>query len=451
MSAKSRRSLSLRTLKKQCKEVALKEQERALILSSPSPEATLASAILCRSLQRVQKLYHVSFCDVVVDTSSIATLRNTYPNHQMFIVGSLVYGKKKLSKKGGHPLLIGSETTSSSDVPCIGDFSSVSPSAYTYSREHLSANDLELQTAAAGVLIEDNPKEHRSKASIETVELAEEKGLLSGRKGAKLFGASFLPLNEILQYSIHPYLQGISGNSQSCEKILDDADIPLTKRGSSLTELSKEESKRLNEQLVQNDLRFNNPTIHSAFGEDYVFPHESESSPLRFLSAMRSLGDTAWARHELGFSTGVWIGDRSRMMEDLVLNHKTHCEAVISGMKRVKDILEIVESDNTLYLTHESPLTKDIANQVLADISRIAYEIGIADTGKYLVLHSDTCVSVSWNQKQIDVMTVVMKFIEAGFNVASTSSHSIEVERTSRDDYEKILSYLDSLELKSAR
>ncbi|MHA1958884.1 MAG: hypothetical protein ACW99U_01550 [Candidatus Thorarchaeota archaeon] len=447
MSAKSRRSLSLRTLKKQCKAITLKKQERVFILSSPFPEATFATAILCRAFQRAQKLYHVSFCDVVVNSESIKLLRSTYPKHEFIIVGSLLSGKKKLGRKGGYPLLIGSETTFTSDVPSIGSLNTICPSAYVYSKENLTTNDMDLQTAAVGALTQGNPKEFKAKASTEIVELAKEKSLLKQRKGAKLFGTSFLPLNQVLQYSIHPYLQGISGVPDSCEKILDDADIPLTKRSSSLTDLTKDERKRLNERLVQNDLRYESPTIHSAFGEDYILTNESEKSPLHFLSGIRSLGDVAWSRWELGFSTGVWIGDRSRMMENLIIAFKKHSQDVVSGAARVREMFEDIESDDSLYLTPKSPLGRNVTNKVLADLSRITFEIGLASKDKYLVLYNDTHVSVSWNQGSTDILTSVESFKEGGFNAVSTSNHSIELEMTSKDVYEGVLGHLENLEM----
>ncbi|MFW9767653.1 MAG: hypothetical protein ACFFEM_02445, partial [Candidatus Thorarchaeota archaeon] len=228
MSKKSGKSPSLRALKTQCGEISFKSDDHLLLVSSPTPESTLATALICRAAMRVEGSFHVSFEEPIMSIESVNNYRAQYESSTLVLVGLEIVGKKKLRKGKGYPIFVGGSSESEQVTSLtIGNSHTVSASAYALSDEQFTTGDYELQMATAASLIYDtspiSPKT-TSSANRTILKLAEKNNLVEERAGIRLFGLNFLPIDEVLVFSTRPYIEGISGNQKSCDAFLSAAD-----------------------------------------------------------------------------------------------------------------------------------------------------------------------------------------------------------------------------------
>ncbi|MHA2395668.1 MAG: hypothetical protein ACXAC0_03125, partial [Candidatus Thorarchaeota archaeon] len=87
MSKKTRVSLSLRSLKKQCAEMTLEDIEQVFLVSSPDTNSTLATAILCRAILKSGGTFHVSFEPPIIGLDRVNELRTKHESASIIFVG----------------------------------------------------------------------------------------------------------------------------------------------------------------------------------------------------------------------------------------------------------------------------------------------------------------------------------------------------------------------------
>ncbi|MFX1580478.1 MAG: hypothetical protein ACFFBJ_12565, partial [Promethearchaeota archaeon] len=193
MSAKTRGSPSLKSLKKQCSEIRFTNHEQVLLVSSPDTSSTLATAILCRAILKSGGMFHVTFESPIISIERVNELRAKYESASVIFIGVDTTGKKKLRKGKSYPLFIGGISESPQiQSQTLGTYDIVPATAFVFVEEYLTSNDYELQIAAAATLLHTGLEKLSPKVNKEIVERAKEDKLIEERKGIKLFGFGFL-------------------------------------------------------------------------------------------------------------------------------------------------------------------------------------------------------------------------------------------------------------------
>ncbi len=443
MSKKARESSSFKSLEKQSEQVIFRKDERILILSSPHPEATLSAALLSTAILASNRPVHITFVHPHMDIEEIGNIRKTHPNSAVIAVGIEVFGKRRLKKGTSYPVFIGGMFHSEhNELPSIGTASAVAASAFILAKEKFKTNDRTLQLAAAGTLISNASNAPIKGASRRVVSLAEKGGLLKERKGFKLFGSNFLPVINALMYSTFPYLKGISGVQERCEHILEEANIPISKRRGPITALDTKEAQRLTSQLIPN---LDSTAIPGVLGQDFAFPTESEESPLRFLSGLKALSQSAWSRWDLGTSVAVWMGDRARTLRSFIDSHMAHTRDVIAGMRNLASSLDKTTSEGSnldavvtipLIGTHEF---------VLPDIARIALQSYPVNRDGFVMLTTEAYAEVAWDTKNASLQRVTKAMNGLGLVSVPTSASSLKLETASPSEQKTVADALRSL------
>jgi hypothetical protein len=443
MSKKAQGTSSFKSLEKQSEQVTFRKNERILIISSPHPGATLSAALLSTAILRSNRTFHITFVHPHLDIEKINDIRKTHPNSAIIAVGIDVYGKKRLKKGTSYPVFIGGMLHSEhNESPSIGSASDVAAAAYILAKEKFKINDRTLQLAAAGTLIHNTSKIPLKGASRKVVSLAEKGDLLKERKGFKLFGSNFLPAVSALLYSTFPYLKGISGVQKRCEHILEEANIPISKRRGPITSLDTKEAQRLTSQLIPN---LDSTAILGVLGQDFSFPTESEESPLHLLSGIKALSQSAWSRWDLGASVAVWMGDRARILRSFIDSHMAHTRDVIAGIQNLASYLDKATSEDSgldaivtipLVGTHES---------VLPDVARIALQSYLVNKDGFVMLTTEACTEVAWDTKKASLHQVTNAMNTLGLVSVPTSASSLKLETTSPNEQGIIAEALCSL------
>jgi hypothetical protein len=443
MSKKARRSSSFKSLEKQSEQVTFRKDERILIVSSPHPRATLSAALLSTAILRSNRPFHITFVHPHLDIEEINNIRKTHPNSAVIVVGIEVFGKRRLKKGTSYPVFVGGMLHSErNESPEIGAASDVAAAAFVLAKEKFKINDRALQLAAAGTLICSTSSMPIKGASRKVVSLAEKGGLLKERKGFKLFGSNFLPVISTLLYSTFPYLKGISGVQERCEHILEEANIPISKRRSPITALDTKEAQRLTSQLIPN---LDSTAIPGVLGQDFVFPTESEESPLRFLSGVKALSQSAWSRWDLGASVTVWMGDRARTLRSFIDSHMAHTRDVIAGMQNLASSLDKTTSEGSdLDAVVTIPLV-GAPESVLPDVARIALQSYLVNRDGFVMLTTEACTEVAWDARKSSLHQVTKAMNSLGLVSVPTSASSLKLETTSPSEQRTVADALCSL------
>jgi len=133
---------SLKTLEKACKNINFQTSNQNILVTSPYPEATIASAIISQAISRLNSLFHISFFEPVVTIDTINILREKYSSSTIILVDIDILGKKRIKKGTGYPLIIGG-TSESEQVNSfrLGTDSTVAAAGYVFAKSLIDPND----------------------------------------------------------------------------------------------------------------------------------------------------------------------------------------------------------------------------------------------------------------------------------------------------------------------
>ena len=401
MSKKTRGSLSFKSLKKQCAEIGFRNEKQTILVSSPDTKSALATALLCRGIMKSGGKFHISFEHPIVNIDRIIELRSLHESANLIFVGIDTLGKKRIRKGIGYPLFLGgiSESEQIESMTC-GTTDTVTAAGYVFSEELLATSDYDLQIAAGAILLGTGPTKLIQKVDNEIVEKAREKKIIEERKGVRLFGFGSLPLDELFLYSTRPFIPGLSGNQKACDSLLTEAEIPVTKLRTPMSELNSKEAQNLTQHLTSKLLDEFGPRIMAhIMGTDYILLLESENSPLRYLSGLEAIAETSWARQEQGAAMSIWIGDRGRALRSVIDTYLSHHKDVISTIERLQTKLKGTSTE-----TGTSIEVAGVQSELLTDVGRVTLQSGIANQERPLLINSDESTDAIWADENLDVV-----------------------------------------------
>ncbi|MHA2141563.1 MAG: hypothetical protein ACXADC_01280 [Candidatus Thorarchaeota archaeon] len=439
MSGKPRGTLSVKAIKKQYSELSFKTGQYVLIVSSSMPEATISSAIISRSILKSDNFLHTTFVEPVVKTDEINSLKSAHPDSSLIVIGVDVVDKKRIKKGKGYPLFIGGVHESEQIQSLrLGNERTISAAAYILADEITKTGPEELQLAAAGTLLSNHSAKLKG-AAREIVASAQKKGFIEETKGFRLFGVNFMPLNEVLAYSIRPYLPNLSGRPEICDKIYEEADIPYPKFKTPLSSLTSQEAKKMNEELLP---KLDPSVIPQVLGKDFILSQEDKVSPVRLLSGIRAIAETAWTLAETGASTAIWIGDRARVLRGFLDSYMSLSKEVIAGVERMVATIQDSDAEGAerpLMISHV-----EAREEVMSDVGRVVLEANYIDTDRLMVISKESSIFVIWKSGAIALQDLFRSLMSQGIFPYATSSNSLRVNDTSEETRAKIKSTLES-------
>ncbi len=420
MSMTAKKIPSLKTLEKVCNSINFQISDQNVLLTSLYPDAIIASTIISQAISRTKSLFHISFSQPVVTVETINELRERFESSSIIIVGIDIIGKKRIKKGKDYPLIIGGNSELEQvDSLTLGTDSTISAAGYAFAKSLIDLNDYDIQFAAAGALLNSDMNEPKKGANKDIIDLSQNNGLIEERKGFKLFGVNMLPLDQALLYSTHPYLATISGNQKVCDEILNEAEIPIPKLRTPLSNLSTTEAQRLTSVLIT---RLNPSVIPKLLGTDYILTLERETSPIKFVSGIEIVCKTAWTQNQPGAITSVLLGDRSRALRLLIDSHMEHHKDVITTVHRLESNLQGDSTTTSTTVTLTGSKT-----EILPDVGRIALESGIVDMVRPVALDNGETFTIVWPSPKLNLKLVYHKFLSTNTTIIASSPQSITI------------------------
>jgi hypothetical protein len=155
------------------------------------------------------------------------------------------------------------------------------------------------------------------------------------------------------------------------------------------------------------------------------------------VTAINAIGKVAWSRGKMGLMLGVFIGDRARILGNLVELYREHSRETVEGVQKLNVILN--ETDTQLQSGNQylsAPV--NIPDVVLSDVGRIALESSIGSENKFLILRSHQSITVSW-APDIPTFQVLVEFLDKNIPISQKSHTSVRVEDQSDQTHARII------------
>ncbi len=415
---------TIKSLSKSYSSMRISKGSRIVVLAAPEPACIASAAVIARTAIENNRVFHVRFID---PSDSI--------NAKVLDVGKNSVG-----------VLVG--------INAPEDFSSESPliplnlhesdrtlaiNTLAFLDSQLDINQESVTLAAVIALLES--KQSNSSQSI--IKMATDYNRLREQRGFKLPGRTHISTIDTLQFSIYPYLDGITGVNGRCEKILLEANIPNTKWQTPLTQLNSEEAQNLTANLLPLVSSKYIPTI---LGTDYELTEEKPNTPVRSLATIKAFAKTVWARREMGLLLGVLIGDRARILRRLIDSYDTHTRNTVMAIKTLMVSLNDAESKVRFRLRSIITPTEGTAPEVLPDVGRILFETIITDHEKFLVMNSGGTVEIVWSSGKYTTNQILSCLTSSGISAVSTSYCSARVSAVSSKKMNTLLETLDEID-----
>ncbi|NWF94659.1 MAG: hypothetical protein HXY34_00795 [Candidatus Thorarchaeota archaeon] len=393
-----------------------REEDPILVITPPSTDCLLSTAVICRAAFRTECQFQVTFTDMIPSIEDIRTIVDSHPDAQPVLVG-LRAGMPPMRKGVKHPAIsIVPSDSRSREIVSIESTDQMGMACLALSAQKYGVTTGEIELAILGSVLATETFGRGAGGGVqEFLAKGLETGLIRDVKGFRIFGTGFMPVSEALQYSIRPYIRGISGNREACERVLESADILQSSRREPIMKLSTESKQKLTAQLVP---LLNKHTTAQLLGQDYELPREKDDSMLRFASQLESIGLTSWAKQEMGLALGLMLGDKAQLLRTAIDTSLAHARAVTQGV-------EAAFSEYTpAKLTSQEALELSSSKETLSDIGRILLENCTVPDG-VLVLSSGGHVSVCWTEGRCALEKVMHAFSAKGVTVSSSSPTSV--------------------------
>ena len=385
----------------------------------------LASAILARIMASSGKRFHITYSEPLITIDKINFIRQQYDSSTLVLVGLDTIGTTRIKKGSSYPIIIGGESESEQAGSFrLGTNLTLTAVAYLLAEQSQKRSDYDLQLAVSGALLSKDIEKSTKDANNDIINLAVSENIVEERKGFRLLGVSMLPLDEVFLYCTYPYLKTLSGNQKACDSLLNEAEIPVPKLRTPLSNLNTTEAQRLTSKLIP---RLDPLILPRLLGTDFEFLKERQSSPFRHLSGLEIISSTAWTINELGALMSILLGDRGRALRLLLDSHLSHHKDVISSIHRLETGL-VSESTTsaTILKTHGYRI------ELLPDIGRIAIETGIVDTDRPVALDHDDAFIIVWPSRNLSLNDVSQRFLQEKIDLNSTAKQSIRIANDSK-------------------
>lgn len=193
-------------------------------------------------------------------------------------------------------------------------------------------------------------------------------------KGLRIWGRNTRPIHKALEYSLDPYIPGVSGSESHAVQFLQEVGIPLKENGEwrKLSDLSIDEEKKLGSAIIAERIHSNQENPDWIFGDIYELLDKKEefSNANEFTTMINACGKMG--KQDIG------IG--------LCLNDPTSIESVNTILSQYRR--KLGEGINWVYSNPEAVIKKEYADYVLAK----------DNISEHIISNVISIISKNWNK-----------------------------------------------------
>lgn len=202
---------------------------------------------------------------------------------------------------------------------------------------------------------------------------AQTSGKISVSRGLRIWGKTTRPVHKALEYSVDPYVPGISGSESGSVQLLQELGIPL-KNGKggwrTLSDLSDEETKRLSSEMIKERMRGNEANPEWIFGDVYELLDKPEFRDANeFVTVLNAAG-----KRGLGYLGVSLCLDNPKAFSDIrnVLNsYRKEIGRSLNWIYQNRGYIK--STDNASYILAGGNVPEHIISNVTSIVSRSGF------------------------------------------------------------------------------
>jgi single-stranded-DNA-specific exonuclease len=209
----------------------------------------------------------------------------------------------------------------------------------------------------------------------EILKTAQTSGLISVDLDLMFTGRETRPLHEALAYTLFPYIEGLTWNTENCYSIIKNSGIKMKANGRwrVTSEISQQEKSTILDAIAKFIVASQNTEadiIDNLTGYTYTLINEDQRSQLRDVREFSTLLNACGRIRKAGVGIGICMGDRNAMLteaENIVANYRITLRNYISTIFAEK--WRLVDDEKTLFVNGEGLLDEDMIGAVSSLLS----------------------------------------------------------------------------------
>jgi len=201
---------------------------------------------------------------------------------------------------------------------------------------------------------------------------AESEKKIKVSKGLRLWGRYTRPLHKALEYSIDPYIPGISGSESSAVQFLQELGIPVKREDGewrTISNLNPEEQKKLATGIIKERIRGDHENPEYIFGDVYeLLDKENEFRDANeFATMLNACGKMDQAN--LGVSLCLNGKDAFERIRGILENYRRQVGKAMSWIHSNIDKPEVVIRKNGIYVLTGSKVSEHLISNVISIVN----------------------------------------------------------------------------------
>lgn len=209
----------------------------------------------------------------------------------------------------------------------------------------------------------------------EILKTAQTSGLISVDLDLMFTGRETRPLHEALAYTLFPYINGLTWNTENCYSIIKNSGIKMKVNGRwrVTSEISQQEKSTILDAIAKFIVASQNTEtdiIDDLTGYAYTLINEDQRSRLRDIREFSTLLNACGRIRKAGVGIGICMGDRNAMLtegECIVTNYRITLRNYISTIFAEK--WRLVDDGKALFINGEGLLDEDMIGAVSSLLS----------------------------------------------------------------------------------
>jgi len=189
-------------------------------------------------------------------------------------------------------------------------------------------------------------------------------------KGLRLWGRYTRPVHKAIQYSMDPYIPGISGSESASVQFLNDIGVPV-KAGDewrTLSDLSEEETQKLADAIIKERVMKGEENPEWVFGDVYELLEKEGGfrDANEFATILNACGKLEKEYLAISLCFNVFeVGDE---VKGALKAYRREIGKSIGLFEKNKEIID--EKENATYVLAEDLISEDIISNVISMVSR---------------------------------------------------------------------------------
>jgi len=201
---------------------------------------------------------------------------------------------------------------------------------------------------------------------------AESNKMLKISKGLRLWGRSTRPLHKALEYSMDPYIPGISGSESASIQFLQEIGIPVKKEDGSwrtISDLSEEEERKLATGIIKERIRCEHENPEYIFGDVYELLDKEEE--FRDANEFATVLNACGKMHKgyLGISLCLNGENASEDVKKAVEKYRREIGRGVSWIQSNIENPDVVKERNGIYILAGPNISEHIISNVISIIN----------------------------------------------------------------------------------